>query len=110
MLDLKWDGPHTIWSCGYDTCLRRWDLRTGKSEQNFYDPHASVLYCLEYDYCNTVMTGAQSYGRVILWDTRQPRSVQVSNFITIFFAITFLFSNKVRQKSTLISSNIYSKI
>ncbi|XP_018578479.1 F-box/WD repeat-containing protein 4 [Anoplophora glabripennis] len=77
VLDLKWDTPHTIWSCGYDTCLRRWDLRTGKSEQNFYDPHASVVYCLEYDYYNTIMTGTQSYGRVILWDIRQPRSVQL---------------------------------
>ncbi|KAJ8921765.1 hypothetical protein NQ315_008390 [Exocentrus adspersus] len=77
ILDLKWDGPQTIWSCGYDTYLRLWDLRTGKPEQNFVDPHAAVLYCLDYDYYNTVMVGSQYHGRVILWDIRHPHPVQL---------------------------------
>ncbi|CAH1953890.1 unnamed protein product [Acanthoscelides obtectus] len=77
VLDMKWDGPHCVWSCGYDTYLRKWDLRTGNCVQIYKDPHASALYCLDYDYCNTVMTGTQLHGRVILWDVRQKNSVQL---------------------------------
>ncbi|KAJ8961425.1 hypothetical protein NQ318_014672, partial [Aromia moschata] len=63
VLDIRWDSPSTLWSCGYDTYLKRWDLRTGRCEQIFRDPHASALYCLDYDYCNTIMTGTQMHGR-----------------------------------------------
>ncbi|KAJ8982998.1 hypothetical protein NQ317_014293 [Molorchus minor] len=77
VLDLKWDGPNFLWSCGYDTYLKRWDLRTGKCVQAFEDPHASAHYCLDYDYCNTIMTGTQLHGRVILWDIRQGHSLQL---------------------------------
>ncbi|VEN53263.1 unnamed protein product [Callosobruchus maculatus] len=77
VLDMKWDGPHCMWSCGYDTYLRKWDLRTGNCVQIYEDPHASALYCFDYDYCNTIMTGTQLHGRVILWDIRQKNSVQL---------------------------------
>nr|CAH7741045.1 unnamed protein product [Callosobruchus chinensis] len=77
VLDMKWDGPHCVWSCGYDTYLRKWDLRTGNCVQIYKDPHASALYCFDYDYCNTIMTGTQLHGRVILWDIRQKNSVQL---------------------------------
>nr|CAI5834044.1 unnamed protein product [Callosobruchus analis] len=77
VLDLKWDGPHCMWSCGYDTYLRKWDLRAGNCIQIYKDPHASALYCFDYDYCNTIMTGTQLHGRVILWDIRQKNSIQL---------------------------------
>ncbi|XP_057663493.1 F-box/WD repeat-containing protein 4 [Diorhabda carinulata] len=77
ILDIRWDGPQILWTCGYDSVLKRWDLRTGKSEQNFFDPFGSVLYCLDYDYVNTIMTGVNMHGRIVLWDIRQRRAVQM---------------------------------
>lgn len=76
-LDIRWDGPQLLWTCGYDSVLRRWDLRTGKTEQNFVDPFGSVLYCLDYDYVNAVMTGVNLHGRIVLWDVRQKKAVQM---------------------------------
>ncbi|XP_048516684.1 F-box/WD repeat-containing protein 4 isoform X1 [Dendroctonus ponderosae] len=75
--DIKWDGPHGIWSCGNDSHLRRWDLRTGKCEQKFHDAFGAGLYCLDYDYCNSVMVGTYLHGRAALWDIRTKRCVQL---------------------------------
>ncbi|KAG5884677.1 hypothetical protein JTB14_000374 [Gonioctena quinquepunctata] len=77
ILDLRWDGLHSLWSCGYDSHLKRWDLRTGRSEQVYPDPHGCALYCMDYDYYNTIMTGSQMHGRVVLWDIRQSKFVQL---------------------------------
>ncbi|CAH1175624.1 unnamed protein product [Phaedon cochleariae] len=75
--DLRWDGEQTLWSCGYNSFLKRWDIRTGNCEQCFTDPHGSGLYCMDYDYHNTIMVGTQMHGRVILWDIRQTKFVQM---------------------------------
>lgn len=77
ILDIKMDiSGNTLWSCGYDSCVHRWDLRSGTCVK-FEDPYDSALYCLEHDYCNTLMAGCQMYGRVCLWDSRFPKWVQV---------------------------------
>lgn len=76
-LDIKWDGPNGIWSCGNDSHLRRWDLRTGNCEQKFHDAFGAGLYCLDYDYCNSIMVGTYLHGRVALWDIRTKRCVQL---------------------------------
>ena len=30
VLDLKYESPYTLLSCGYDASLRLWDLRSGR--------------------------------------------------------------------------------
>ncbi|ENN81223.1 hypothetical protein YQE_02362, partial [Dendroctonus ponderosae] len=59
----------------FDT--ERWDLRTGKCEQKFHDAFGAGLYCLDYDYCNSVMVGTYLHGRAALWDIRTKRCVQL---------------------------------
>lgn len=27
ILDMVWEDPHTLLTCGYDTCVRKWDMR-----------------------------------------------------------------------------------
>ncbi|XP_066150216.1 F-box/WD repeat-containing protein 4 [Euwallacea fornicatus] len=76
-LDMKWDGAHGLWSCGNDCHLRRWDLRTGNCEQKFHDAFGAGLYCLDYDYYNSVMVGTYLHGRAALWDVRSKRCVQL---------------------------------
>ncbi|KAL1509666.1 hypothetical protein ABEB36_004372 [Hypothenemus hampei] len=76
-LDIKWDGPNGLWSCGNDSHLRRWDLRTGNCEQKFHDAFGAGLYCLDFDYCNSVMVGTHLHGRTALWDIRTKRCVQL---------------------------------
>lgn len=78
VLDIKWESPATLWSCGYDSHLRRWDLRTGKCEQALGDPCGAAVYCFQYDHFNSIISGTQTNGRVVLWDTRQDNYVQVN--------------------------------
>lgn len=33
ILDMVWDDPHTLLTCGYDTCIRKWDLRYFNSKK-----------------------------------------------------------------------------
>ncbi|XP_072385908.1 F-box/WD repeat-containing protein 4-like isoform X3 [Diabrotica undecimpunctata] len=75
--DIIWDGPHNIWTCGYDSNIRMWDLRTGKFERCFFDPCATCLYCMDYDFHNTLIAGAQVHGRCTLWDIRKGVATQM---------------------------------
>ncbi|XP_028135056.1 F-box/WD repeat-containing protein 4 [Diabrotica virgifera virgifera] len=75
--DIIWDGPHKIWTCGYDSNIRMWDLRTGKFERCFFDPCATCLYCMDYDFHNTLIAGAQVHGRCTLWDIRKGAAAQM---------------------------------
>ncbi|XP_063912481.1 F-box/WD repeat-containing protein 4 [Zophobas morio] len=77
VLDLKWESASVLWSCGYDSYLRRWDLRTGKCEQALGDPNFATVYCFQYDHVNSIISGTNSHGRVVLWDTRQDNYVQM---------------------------------
>ncbi|XP_044259819.1 F-box/WD repeat-containing protein 4 isoform X2 [Tribolium madens] len=79
VLDMKWESPTVLWSAGYDSCIRRWDLRTGNCEQAMEDPCGATVYCFEYDYFNTIVSGTYSHGRAVLWDTRQ------NNFVQMYF-------------------------
>ncbi|RZC34718.1 F-box/WD repeat-containing protein 4 [Asbolus verrucosus] len=97
VLDIKWDTPSTLWSCGYDAHLRRWDLRSGKCEQAFEDPCESVMYCFQHDHFNSIISGTQSNGRVVLWDTRQKNYVQMY----------FMDSCRRREKSSPVYSLSY---
>lgn len=77
ILDIKWESPNIVWTCGYDTCLRRWDLRMRQCAQHWEDPYTATVYCLDYDnYCSAI-TGVQNHGRTVLWDTRQQVYMQV---------------------------------
>lgn len=112
VLDIKWESPNSLWSCGYDSCVRRWDTRTGKCEQILLDPLGATIYCFEYDYYNTIISGTQSNGRVVLWDTRQNRYVQVSLTLKLTFSILKIvfqlyFMESCREKSSPIYSVSY---
>ncbi|XP_050296591.1 F-box/WD repeat-containing protein 4 isoform X2 [Anthonomus grandis grandis] len=93
-LDIKWESPHCIWSCGNDSHLRRWDIRTGHCVQKFHDAFGAGLYCLDLDYNNSVMVGTYLHARVALWDIRTNRCVQ------LYFMRTF--------KGDTVNSPVYS--
>ncbi|KAK4882803.1 hypothetical protein RN001_006122 [Aquatica leii] len=76
VLNLKWETPHLLLSCGYDKYIRCWDTRLGKCVQAWLDPFYSTVFCFDTDNLCTLVTGAQSHGRVVLWDKRSPRYVQ----------------------------------
>lgn len=58
----------------------RWDLRTGKCVQKFHDAFGASLYCLDYDYCNSVIVGTCLHSRAAIWDIRSEHCVQVRIF------------------------------
>uniref|UniRef100_U3FMW7 F-box/WD repeat-containing protein 4 n=1 Tax=Callithrix jacchus TaxID=9483 RepID=U3FMW7_CALJA len=73
VLDVMYESPFTLLSCGYDTYVRYWDLRTSvrKCVMEWEEPHDSTLYCLQTDGNYLLATGSSYYGVVRLWDRRQ---------------------------------------
>lgn len=84
VLDMKWESEKILLACGYDSCVRKWDLRIGTCVQSWEDPFEATVYCLDTDKSCTLITGTQSYGRVVLFDTRQTKYVQVLDFTQKF--------------------------
>ncbi|XP_060497674.2 F-box/WD repeat-containing protein 4 isoform X2 [Panthera onca] len=73
VLDVMYESPSTLLSCGYDTYVRYWDLRASvrKCVMEWEEPHDSTLYCLQTDGNHLLATGSSYYGVVRLWDRRQ---------------------------------------
>ncbi|KAH9524565.1 F-box/WD repeat-containing protein 4 [Bulinus truncatus] len=76
VFDLKYESPHELLTCGYDTFLRLWDLRTLKCEVQWEEPFDSALYCVETDKNHTLAVGTAQYGMVRMWDKRKTEPVQ----------------------------------
>lgn len=77
ILDIVWEDPHTILSCGYDTYIRKWDLRCGKCVTSWADPTNATLYCISSDHNYTMITGTQYNCMAVLWDQRQREYMQL---------------------------------
>ncbi|XP_042315470.1 F-box/WD repeat-containing protein 4 isoform X2 [Sceloporus undulatus] len=78
VLDVFYETPSTLLSCGYDTYIRYWDLRTSTREcvKKWEEPHDSALYCIRSDGNHMIASGSSYYGVVRLWDKRQTRCLQ----------------------------------
>jgi len=66
---LKWESPHTLLSCSYDTSVKLWDVRLGSHSVSscvlkWDDPHDSVVYCIDSDGKWMVISGTNRYGVV----------------------------------------------
>ncbi|XP_076678713.1 F-box/WD repeat-containing protein 4 isoform X2 [Andrena cerasifolii] len=77
VLDMVWDNPHVLLTCGYDTYIRKWDMRTGTCVYSWPDPTDATLYCLSSDYCYSMIAGTQFNCKTVLWDQRQKNYVQL---------------------------------
>nr|XP_003224284.1 PREDICTED: F-box/WD repeat-containing protein 4 [Anolis carolinensis] len=77
-LDVLYETPSTLLSCGYDTYIRYWDLRISTREcvKKWEEPHDSALYCIRSDGNHMIASGSSYYGVVRLWDKRQTRCLQ----------------------------------
>lgn len=72
------ESPTEVLSCGYDTYVRLWDVRTpARCVRSWEDPHDSTVYCVASDHNVTVLSGTNRYGVVRLWDKRMTRQVQM---------------------------------
>ncbi|XP_068255740.1 F-box/WD repeat-containing protein 4 isoform X2 [Nyctibius grandis] len=78
VLDVFYETPSLLLSCGYDTYIRYWDIRTStrKCIQEWEEPHDSALYCIRSDKNHMIASGSSYYGVVRLWDKRQTRCLQ----------------------------------
>ncbi|XP_058803734.1 F-box/WD repeat-containing protein 4 [Phymastichus coffea] len=77
ILDMVWENPHTLLTCGYDTCIRKWDIRSGRCVSYWTDPTDATIYSISSDYNNTMVTGTQFNCKAVLWDQRNPQYVQL---------------------------------
>lgn len=78
VLDMAFDTPHQLYTCGYDTYIRLWDLRLSprKCVREWEEPQDCTLYCLQTDGNNMIASGSSYYGIVRLWDKRQSRCLK----------------------------------
>ncbi|XP_063992375.1 F-box/WD repeat-containing protein 4 isoform X2 [Diachasmimorpha longicaudata] len=95
ILDLVWESPNCLLTCGTGTCVASWA-----------DPTDATIYCLASDYNNTMVTGTQYNGKLVLWDQRLFHYVQLyfmntrrgsSPVYSISFDSTHLFGATDRQ-------------
>ncbi|XP_050449456.1 F-box/WD repeat-containing protein 4-like [Cataglyphis hispanica] len=93
ILDMVWDNPQTLLTCGYDTFVRKWDLRTEKCVSSWADPNDAALYCISSDHQYSIITGAQHGCAAVLWDQR------MCNFVQLYY---------VNSRTVHLISPIYS--
>ncbi|XP_035735166.1 F-box/WD repeat-containing protein 4-like [Vespa mandarinia] len=77
ILDMVWDNPYTLLTCGYDTYIRKWDMRCGMCVSSWADPTSATLYCISSDYQHTLVSGTQFNCKAVLWDQRQKHYIQL---------------------------------
>ncbi|XP_041369377.1 F-box/WD repeat-containing protein 4-like [Gigantopelta aegis] len=77
VLDMTFTSPNTLLTCGYDSYLRLWDVRTASCVAEWEEPYDTALYCVQTDDQYAVMTGTARYGMTRLWDMRQSQPIQV---------------------------------
>ncbi|XP_022063398.1 F-box/WD repeat-containing protein 4 isoform X1 [Acanthochromis polyacanthus] len=79
VLDIIFESPFQLFSCGYDTFIRLWDLRLSPRRScvmEWEEPHDSTLYCIQTDGNHMIASGSSYYGVVRLWDKRQTKCLQ----------------------------------
>ncbi|XP_058506757.1 F-box/WD repeat-containing protein 4 isoform X1 [Solea solea] len=78
VLDMVFESPSQLFTCGYDTFIRLWDLRLSprKCVMEWEEPHDSALYCIQTDRNHMIASGSSYYGVVRLWDKRQTECLQ----------------------------------
>ncbi|XP_070697127.1 F-box/WD repeat-containing protein 4 [Pempheris klunzingeri] len=78
VLDMVFESPFQLFTCGYDTFIRLWDLRVSprKCVTEWEEPHDSALYCIQTDGNHMIASGSSYYGVVRLWDKRQTECLQ----------------------------------
>ncbi|XP_069580514.1 F-box/WD repeat-containing protein 4 isoform X1 [Brachyistius frenatus] len=78
VLDIVFESPFQLFTCGYDTFIRLWDLRLSprKCVMEWEEPHDSTLYCIQTDGNHMIASGSSYYGVVRLWDKRQTECLQ----------------------------------
>ncbi|XP_072247723.1 F-box/WD repeat-containing protein 4 isoform X3 [Leuresthes tenuis] len=78
VLDIVFESPFQLFTCGYDTFIRLWDLRLSpqKCMMKWEEPHDSTLYCIQTDGNHMIASGSSYYGVVRLWDKRQSECLQ----------------------------------
>uniref|UniRef100_A0A668AIZ3 F-box and WD repeat domain containing 4 n=1 Tax=Myripristis murdjan TaxID=586833 RepID=A0A668AIZ3_9TELE len=78
VLDMQFESPFQLFTCGYDTFIRLWDLRLSprKCVMEWEEPHDSALYCIQTDGNHMIASGSSYYGVVRLWDKRQTECLQ----------------------------------
>ncbi|CAG0887749.1 unnamed protein product [Darwinula stevensoni] len=77
ILDIVWEDPHTLLSCGYDSTVRLTDLRVGGHVSVWEDPFDSALFSLDSSRANLFVTGAALNGIVRVWDKRSSKHLQM---------------------------------
>ncbi|XP_034537781.1 F-box/WD repeat-containing protein 4 [Notolabrus celidotus] len=78
VLDMVFESPYQLYTCGYDTYIRLWDLRLNprKCVMEWEEPHDSALYCIQTDGNHMIASGSSYYGVVRFWDKRQTECLQ----------------------------------
>ncbi|XP_074642380.1 F-box/WD repeat-containing protein 4-like [Tubulanus polymorphus] len=72
ILDVIFDDPVTMYTCGYDTCIKQWDLRSNSNQtvRLWEDPDDVSVYCIKSRTPYSIVSGTARHGLSRLWDKR----------------------------------------
>ncbi|CAH0391549.1 unnamed protein product [Bemisia tabaci] len=76
VLDVVWETPSTVLTCGSSSCVKLYDLRCNKVVLTWSDPFDTAGYCLATDNSYSVLCGVAMHNRIQLYDKRTCSSVQ----------------------------------
>ncbi|XP_038046608.1 F-box/WD repeat-containing protein 4-like isoform X2 [Patiria miniata] len=78
ILDMQYESQNTLLSCGYDTTVRMWDLRTNCLSPviKLEDPHDYTVYRLQSDGKFLIASGTALWSVARLWDKRMNSELQ----------------------------------
>ncbi|XP_062850877.1 F-box/WD repeat-containing protein 4 [Trichomycterus rosablanca] len=110
VLDIVYESPFQLLTCGYDTFIRYWDLRVclRKCVMEWEEPHDSALYCIQSDKNHMIASGSSYYGVVRLWDKRQTRCLQMFQLSSITSSPVYSLCFNSTHLYTALDSALYS--
>uniref|UniRef100_A0A4W4DQJ5 F-box and WD repeat domain containing 4 n=1 Tax=Electrophorus electricus TaxID=8005 RepID=A0A4W4DQJ5_ELEEL len=110
VLDIVYESPFQLLTCGYDTFIRYWDLRvcSRKCVMEWEEPHDSALYCIKTDENHMIASGSSYYGVVRLWDKRQTRCLQMFQLTSTTSSPVYSLCFNATHLYAAVASALYS--
>ncbi|XP_061767005.1 F-box/WD repeat-containing protein 4 isoform X6 [Nerophis ophidion] len=103
VLDMVFETPFHLLTCGYDTFIRLWDLRLSpqKYVMEWEEPHDSALYCIQTDGNHMIASGSSYYGVVRLWDKRKTECLQcmLKRTVSSYVLLSYLWSRRSNRQA-----------
>ncbi|XP_028843917.1 F-box/WD repeat-containing protein 4 isoform X1 [Denticeps clupeoides] len=110
VLDIAYESPFQLLTCGYDTYIRYWDLRvcSRKCVMEWEEPHDSALYCMQTDGNHMIAAGTAHHGVVRLWDKRKTRCLRMFQLTSAISSPVYSLRFNTSHLYAALASSLYA--